>query len=236
MSRKRFGKWLFCVAALALQMLCAQIRVAETTSELRLRIIPSTAGKQRFVPAVIWLEPLAGTDSPPFLPHGHYTLQQKNRTFIPHLQVIPTGSSVEFPNGDPFFHNVFSLFDGKRFDLGLYEAGSSKSVVFPREGISYIFCNIHPEMSAVVLTLSTPFFAIAAANDAFVLPDIPAGDYRLHVWIESVPPSILSGLNRNVHLSGRPVDLGQIKIPIPALANHDNKFGSAYDPVPKPIY
>ena len=78
-----------------------------------------------------------------FSPHGRYTLLQKNRTFIPHLQVIPAGSVVQFPNADPFFHNVFSLFNGKRFDLGLYEAGSSKSVTFPREGVSYIFCNIH---------------------------------------------------------------------------------------------
>ena len=76
--------------------------------------------------------------------------------FTPHILVVPVGSVVRFPNADPFFHNVFSLFDGKRFDLGLYEAGSTKEVTFSREGLSYIFCNIHPEMSAVVISLSTP--------------------------------------------------------------------------------
>ena len=198
---------------------------------MRLHIVPSQPGKYRAVPAVIWLEPLAGTAALPFTPHGHYTLLQKNRTFIPHLQVIPVGSVVQFPNADPFFHNVFSLFEGKRFDLGLYEAGSSKSMTFSREGVSYIFCNIHPEMSAVVLAITTPLYAIADANESFVIRNIPPGDYRLHVWIEGVPQSILDDLGRPVHLLSRTVDLGEVKAPI--LRNrpltHANKFGRAYD-------
>src|SRR5207244_5963197 len=84
-------------------------------------------------------------------------LLQKKKSFSPHMVVIQVGSAVEFPNQDPFFHNVFSLFEGRRFDLGLYEAGATRSVVFNRPGISYIFCNIHPEMSAVVVTLKTPY-------------------------------------------------------------------------------
>ena len=95
---------------------------------------------------------------------GHYRLLQKDKTFTPHLLVIPTGSSVDFPNLDPFYHNVFSLFNGKRFDLGLYESGSSRTVHFDHDGVSYIFCNIHPEMSAVIVTLSTPYFGVSAAN------------------------------------------------------------------------
>src|SRR5207248_4414797 len=85
-------------------------------------------------------------------------LVQKNKTFGPHLVVVQVGSAVEFPNQDPFFHNVFSLFEGKRFDLGLYESGSTRSVVFNRAGVSYIFCNIHPEMSAVVVALNTTYY------------------------------------------------------------------------------
>ena len=88
-------------------------------------------------------------------------LVQKNKSFEPHILVVPAGSMVEFPNRDPFFHNVFSLFEGKRFDLGLYEAGTSRMVRFDRPGISYIFCNIHPEMSAVVITMATPLYAIS---------------------------------------------------------------------------
>ena len=86
---------------------------------------------------------------------------QKDKTFTPHLLVIPTGSTVDFPNLDPFFHNVFSEFNGKRFDLGLYESGSSRTVHFDHDGVSYIFCNIHPEMSAVIVTLSTPYFGVS---------------------------------------------------------------------------
>ena len=226
-------EWIFCGAVLASGIVCAQNRSAATPpSELRLRVVSSLPGKHPAVPAVIWLEPLAGTPAAPFLPHGRYTLLQKNRTFIPHLQVIPAGSVVEFPNRDPFFHNVFSLFDGKRFDLGLYEAGSSKSVTFSRAGVSYIFCNIHPEMSAVVISLATPLYAIADGNDGFLLRDIPPGDYRLHVWIEGVPQSFLEGLNRGVHFPPRIVDLGEIKAPIAGTKTipHTNMYGNEYAP------
>jgi hypothetical protein len=202
-----------------------------TTAELRLRIIAPQPARTRTVPAVIWLEPLPGTPALPFAPRGAYTLLQKNRMFVPHLQVVPVGSVVAFPNADPFFHNVFSLFDGKRFDLGLYEAGSSKSVTFTREGVSYIFCNIHPEMSAVILTLATPLYSIADSSNAFALRDIPPGDYRLHFWIEGVPQSALNGLDRRIHLPAHAVDLGPIEAPIANPGNptaHRNKFGQTY--------
>jgi hypothetical protein len=148
------------------------------------------------------------------------------------------GAVVEFPNADPFFHNVFSLFDGKHFDLGLYEAGSTKSVKFSREGVSYIFCNIHPEMSAVVLALSTPLFAVADAENGFVLRDVPPGDYNLHVWIEGAPPSFLEEQTRRVHLGSGMVDLGQIAAPASEAGSmsHTDKFGKPYTPEPPSIY
>lgn len=200
------------------------------TTELRLRIQSSLPGRHRAVPAVLWLDSAPGTAVPAFVPRSHYTLVQKNRTFIPHLQVIPVGSVVQFPNEDPFFHNVFSLFDGKRFDLGLYEAGSSKSVTFSRVGVSYIFCNIHPEMSAVIVALATPLFATADSHDAFVLPAIPRGDYTLHFWIEGVPQSVLEHLSRPVHIASRALNLGVIPAPIPPTAamTHNNLYGKPY--------
>jgi len=164
-------------------------------------------------------------------------LLQKNRMFTPHLLVIPVGTTVDFPNADPFFHNVFSLFDGKRFDLGLYEAGSKKAVTFSREGVSYIFCNIHPEMSAVVLTLSTSLYDVADSNGAFHLSDVSEGDYELHVWIEGVTQPALDQMTRRVHLSPGSSDLGLL--PVPALqhdATHANMFGQPYDRDVKPTY
>jgi hypothetical protein len=239
MEKRGLGKWLLAAVVLVSGVACAQDGAsANSAGELRLHIVSSLSRTHRVVPAVIWLEPLAETPSLPFLPHGPYVLLQKNRTFIPHLQVIPVGTAVEFPNADPFFHNVFSLFDGKRFDLGLYEAGTSKSVTFSRAGVSYIFCNIHPEMSAVVLALTTPLYKIADGNDSFVLSHIPPGDYMLHVWIESIPQPTLDGLSRQVHVPARVVDIGELKAPIPRgrAMTHDNKFGQDYAPDPQSTY
>ena len=188
--------------------------------------------------AVLWLKPLQETPGTDFLPSQHYTLLQKNRTFKPHLLVIPVGSVVQFPNEDPFFHNVFSLFDGKRFDLGLYEAGSMKSVTFSREGVSYIFCNIHPEMSAVILTVSTRLFAVADSSSAFHVSDVPAGDYEMHIWIEGIPQPALNNLTRRVHFTAGDADLGKIEIPggFPMTTSHKNLYGQPYDHEVKPTY
>jgi plastocyanin len=241
MQACKLNKWLHSVVVLTLAVTCMRGLIAQGGSnatqvtvpnaDLRLHIASSLPGKRRAAPAVLWLQPVTGTSSLRFSPSGTYTLLQKNRTFIPHLLVIPVGSVVRFPNDDPFFHNVFSLYEGKRFDLGLYEAGSSKSVTFSREGVSYIFCNIHPEMSAVVLALSTPIYAIANKNDSFVLHDVPPGDYMLHLWIESVPESTLRGLVQHVHIPLQNADLGTVRVPI-AQANttdHPNMFGEPYD-------
>jgi hypothetical protein len=239
MARTHLRKWLVCCVSFASGLTYAQSNSSpNAVGELRLRAVSSQSGKHHSAPAVIWLEPIGATPALSFRPHGRYTLLQKNRTFIPHLQVIPVGTLVQFPNADPFFHNVFSLFDGKRFDLGLYEAGSSKSVIFSREGVSYIFCNIHPEMSAVVLALSTPLYAIAGANDTFVLPNIPPGDYILHLWVEGLPQTIADQLTQHLHLTGQNVDLGVVTIPATAGASdtHSNKYGNPYDPLSKSPY
>ncbi|HEX4037345.1 MAG TPA: hypothetical protein VHX37_04730 [Acidobacteriaceae bacterium] len=235
----RAAAWPLAAIVLLAAMACGQQRPAENAAgELSLRVESSLPREHRAVPALIWLEALPGTASPPFAPHGHYTLVQKNRTFSPHLQVIPVGSVVEFPNKDPFFHNVFSLFGGKRFDLGLYEAGSSKSVTFSRKGVSYIFCNIHPEMSAIVITLDTPLYAIADAQDGFRLRRIPPGDYTLHLWAEGVPQSFLDKLSRPVHIPAHPVDLGIVRAPIAAASGtpHDNLYGKPYSRESKSPY
>jgi len=179
--------------------------------------------------AVVWLQPLGTTAAAKFAPHGPYVLLQKNRMFYPHAQVIPVGAVVQFPNADPFFHNVFSLYDGKRFDLGLYEAGSSKAVTFSREGISYIFCNIHPEMSAVIVSLSTSLYAMTESDGPLIIDHVPYGDYRLNVWFEGVSPSTLRTLARNVHVE-KSTNLGRIEVPISMPDQHDhlNKFGAPY--------
>ena len=110
---------------------------------------------------MVWLSPIGSHTSAKTFPNHPLRLTQHNKSFEPHLLVVPVGAVVQFPNRDPFFHNVFSLFEGKRFDLGLYEAGTTRNVSFDRPGVSYIFCNIHAEMSAVVIALDTPYYGIS---------------------------------------------------------------------------
>ncbi len=145
--------------------------------------------------------------------------------FSPHLLIVPVGAVISFPNADPFLLNVFSLFDGKRFDLGLYEAGSTKEVTFSGEGVSYIFCNIHPEMSAVVVSLSTPFFSGDDVRGMFHVHGVPAGVYAMHVWVEGEEQTTLDGLTRTVDVVGQAVDLGEVRLAVvPRPMPHTNKY------------
>lgn len=181
---------------------------------------------------VVWLSPL-GTDAngTPAVAPMHAVLQQKNKTFEPHLLVVTKGSTVDFPNRDPWFHNVFSLFNGKRFDLGLYEAGSTRTVHFDREGVSYIFCNIHPEMSAVVVVLSSPYFAIPNKQGEFSISAVPPGRYTLHVWNENALPAALQALSRAVEVSGGSHSVGSVRVHVTtASTSHKNKYGQDYEP------
>jgi plastocyanin len=146
-STSQIRYMVFCSFALIPLLVLAQREQHLGVAELHARIdLPARQMKEHAPAAVLWLKAISSTTTSQSLPPGHFTLVQKNRMFIPHMLVVPVGSVVTFPNADPFFHNVFSLFNGKRFDLGLYEAGKSKDVVFSREGVSYIFCNIHPEI------------------------------------------------------------------------------------------
>ncbi len=182
---------------------------------------------------VVWLTPVLQTGSETIPPEPvHAVLRQKNKSFEPHLLVVTTGSTVDFPNQDPWFHNVFSLFNGKKFDLGLYEAGTSRTVHFDREGVSYIFCNIHPEMSAVVVVLSTPNYAVVSKSGDFSIAGVPPGKYTLHVWSENALPETLDGLARQVEISGTTQSLGTLRVreSETAKTQHKNKYGRDYEP------
>ena len=225
--------------ALALLMPSTALRLQAADADVHAHLlIGNTSRSQRAAAAVIWLKPIEDTPLAPFVSSQPYTLLQKNRMFKPHLLVVPVGSVVRFPNADPFFHNVFSLFDGKRFDLGLYEAGSTKSVTFSREGVSYIFCNIHPEMSAVILALSTRLFDVADSAGTFNLGNVPAGDYEMHVWVEGIAQPVLNGLTRRVHVGSTNIDFGKIELPagVHPATSHENMYGQPYDREPKPAY
>ncbi len=186
---------------------------------------------------ILWLTPLDSSDAPQVPPSGSHRprLTQKNKSFIPHVLVIPVGSEVEFPNRDPFFHNVFSLFEGKRFDLGLYEAGSTRNVRFDKAGISYIFCNIHPEMSAVVIAVGTPYYGTSDKRGQIEIPNVPVGRYTLRMWYEAALPDKLDALTREVKISEGSANLGLLRLDGTELAQtHKNKYGRDYEP-PTPL-
>jgi plastocyanin len=183
---------------------------------------------------VLWLTP-AGSSPASSLPapqgSNRPRLVQRNKSFEPHVLVVPVGSVVEFPNRDPFFHNVFSLFEGKRFDLGLYEAGSTRDVVFDKPGISYIFCNIHSEMSAVVIAVSTPYYGVSDPHGRVSIPRVPPGRYTLRVWYEETLPEALNNLTREVTISEDAPSLGAMRLPAMNIPQgHQNMYGRDYPP------
>jgi plastocyanin len=162
----------------------------------------------------------------------HYRMAQRNKRFEPHLLVLPVGSIVDFPNLDPWFHNVFSLYRGKRFDLGLYQAGSQRSVRFDRPGPSYLFCNIHPEMTGVILAIDSPLFGVSDKAGHVTIRGVPAGKYVLHVWYEHTPAEALQSLQRLLSVDADGPALLALKIPVNPQehARHKNKYGEDYEP------
>jgi plastocyanin len=186
---------------------------------------------------VVWLTPLGGAGDPAIAStasSGHATPQiaQINKSFDPHVLVIQVGTPVQFPNKDPFLHNVFSLFDGKRFDLGFYEAGSSKVVHFDRPGVSFLFCNIHPEMSGAVVSVDTPYFGMSDRNGRVTIQNVPDGRYQLNVWYERSLPEDLKTAGRTVTI----MESSRFLEPVRVVENpnfsleHKNKYGQDYIP------
>ena len=182
---------------------------------------------------VFWLTPVEASVPalPPVKTSPRLRLVQKNKSFEPHVLVVPVGSLVEFPNRDPFFHNVFSLFEGKRFDLGLYEAGTTRDVRFDKPGVSYIFCNIHPEMSAVVIAVQTPYYATSDARGDITIRDVPAGRYMLRIWYEAALAETLNSMTKEITVSNENLALGVLRLArTNVVQSHKNKYGRDYDP------
>ena len=180
----------------------------------------------------IWLATLDAPDtvSRPASARTHFRMVQHDKMFEPALLVVPLGSIVDFPNLDPWFHNVFSLYQGKRFDLGLYQAGSEKQVVFDRPGPSFLFCNIHPQMTAVILTVNSDLFGISDKSGRVQIPQVPAGRYKMHVWYENAAPEFTDAA-KTIEVSAAENALPSVSIPVSRHdRSHKDKYGNDYDP------
>jgi len=177
--------------------------------------------------AVVWLEPRGGvivrrtegrvaTDG---------VIDMRGREFIPHVRIVRTGGVVEFPNKDPFRHNVFSNVEPGAFDLGLYPRGASRGVVFARPGVYPIYCNIHSKMVSFVVAVPSDWWAQPAADGRFLLRDVPPGTYTLHAWHERADVAtrvvtVSAAAPSDVHVT---LD-ARAYVPGP----HLNKFGRPY--------
>jgi plastocyanin len=174
---------------------------------------------------LVWLEPASGVRNVRRAAPTTTQMTTRGKALLPHVLAIPVGSTVNFPNEDPISHNLFSLSSPNQFDLGLYRAGSGKSHTFTSPGIVNVYCNVHPNMSAVIHILATPYFTFADANGNFSFADVPPGRYEAVAWNE------MGGSTRT------PIEVGPSAAPLTLALDargykstqHANKFGKTYD-------
>lgn len=190
---------------------------------------PLTSARWDVASAVVYLEP-ASRPARYDRASGELStasIIMRDREFVPHVQIVRAGGTVDFPNQDPFSHNVFSNTALGAFDLGLYRRGMTRAAIFPRAGVYAVYCNIHARMVSFVIAVPARAFARVRADGSFSLPDVPAGSYVLHVWHErtpevaesvDVPPTGVRSLAVTLDTRG-----------FPATA-HLNKFGQPYAP------
>jgi len=137
-------------------------------------------------PVVVYLDALEGQLDYP-IPREVPRLSQKNATFSPPFLVVAVGQTVEMPNDDSIFHNVFSYSKPNEMDLGLYPKGESRAVTFHHPGAVRVYCSIHESMSAVVFVAPSPYHTLADARGAFTIRGVPPGRYRLRTWSQMLP-------------------------------------------------
>ena len=183
------------------------------------------------VTTIVYAEPLEG--KPPAA-HKLYKLLQKNKSFSPRVLAVPVGSSVEFINEDPIFHNVFSLSPPSPFDLGLYRAGKSKTRTFSAPALYRVFCNIHPQMTGVILVVATPYITEADAEGNYIL-ELPPGRYRITAWSERSHEATAAVSVPSSGTTAPDLTLDESKyVELP----HKNKYGEDYgkkgDEYPQP--
>jgi plastocyanin len=173
---------------------------------------------------VVYLEPSAAPARARALTPTNTVIALQSRQFSPRVRVVLAGSKVEFPNQDPFSHNVFSKTNGG-FDTNVYGRGKTRDNVFRDAGIYPLYCNVHPRMTAFVITLNTPHYTQAGADGRFTLENVPAGQYRMHVWHDRTTEVV-----KDVAVGA--AGLGNMRVDLDArgykYVQHKNKVGKDY--------
>ena len=155
------------------------------------------------------------------------SIAMRDRQFTPRIQIVRAGGRVDFPNEDPFSHNVFSNTSLGAFDLGLYRRGATRAATFSRVGVYAIYCNIHSSMVSFVVAVPTTAFARVEADGRFTMQDVPAGSYLLHVWHERAPEAIEKLDVPAAGIRALSVTLDTRGF---VATSHLNKFGQPYAP------
>jgi plastocyanin len=219
-------RWLTCSNLLAAAALAATVSGNVQLRDSRLDAVSKRGNYSDVVISLVPVNPPPETSA-----SRRFRMLQKDKMFLPHVLPIATGSTVEFPNADPIFHNAFSSYSGQIFDVGLYPPGTTRSVRFTRPGIVRVFCNIHPAMSAIVLVLDTPYFATTASDGSFHI-DAPPGEYQLNVFHERATEATLKSLTRRITIGSAPLRLPPIAVSESGylVAPHKNKYGNDYPP------
>lgn len=177
--------------------------------------------------AVVWIEGTKG--AAPNGRAGEGEMKSAQKRFQPRVVAVPTKGTVEFPNADPIYHNVFSVSGDNRFDLGLYRSGASKSKTFDEPGLVRVYCNIHPQMVGFVMVVDSDFAAVTARDGSFKFDNVPTGPHTVRVWHEEGPEAketVTVGAGASAPLAIR-IDVSGFK-PEP----HKNKYGKDYKPPP----
>jgi plastocyanin len=226
-------RWLICFSALSGTILTAA-NVAGRV-ELRDSKDPAVRKKQDYSGVVVWLERIDKSATAAKAAPIRAKILQKDKAFTPHVLVVPTGSTVDFPNLDPVFHNAFSNYDGQVFDVGLYPPGGNRSVHFARAGIVRIFCNIHASMTAIVAVLDSAWYDTTKADGHFELRDVPPGEYELKVFHERATAASLAAAERPVLVTTQAQTLPNISVSESGYLSipHKDKYGRDYKPVPE---
>jgi plastocyanin len=172
---------------------------------------------------LVWLEPLGRAPKRPAQP---FTMTTRSKAFLPHVMAVPAGSTISFPNEDPIAHNLFSLTPGNSFDLGLYRKGPGKTQKFETPGVVNVYCNVHPNMSAVVHVMTSPYYGFTDAQGNYSF-DVPAGKYRVTAWNEQ-GGSATQDIEIAPDVKSKPLDLLTIDGRTFRASQHTNKFGQTY--------
>jgi plastocyanin len=211
------------VIFIALAVLAGDARSKPTNGSVRGTVTVNAKGKPKADKkgVVIYLENVPGT---PPKPKNNAVVRQREKQFDPPLTIVVKGTTIDFPNEDKIFHNVFSVSRPARFDLGLYKSGTAKSVEMKRSGTVDVYCNIHPEMIAKVKVLDNAYYTITGSDGKFEIQNVPAGEYPIVAWL----PSGDEAKGKVVVKAG---EAAEVKLDVSELAKkdtHTRKDGTPY--------